>query len=248
MMTSMKLFKPLLNTIAAIMLLSVSNLAFSAELLIVSGGGYKKPMQAIIAEYQAQTGKQVDASFGNMRQITSQAQASSKIALAIGDEKFFNQTQDLFSNSLPIGEGKLVIAWAQNSPQIKTPADLKNPQISRIALPHPKKAIYGRAATEWLKAEKLETELQDVLLQASTIPQVSSYLVAREVDAGFINLTDAIGLGQRIGGYTILENGYSPIKIVAATVKGHENNPELKAFNNFLASDKAKQIFNQFGL
>lgn len=68
------------------------------------------------------------------------------------------------------------------------------------------------------------------------------------MDAGFINLTDAIGLGQRIGGYTILENGYSPIKIVAATVKGHENNPELKAFNNFLASDKAKQIFNQFGL
>lgn len=244
----MKLLKPFVNVMAAIMLLSVSNLAFSAELLIVSGGGYKKPMQALIAEYQKTTNKQVDASFGNMRQITTQAKASSKIALAIGDEKFFKQTNDIFSNYQPLGEGKLVIAWAQNRPQITTAADLKNSDISRIAMPHPKKAIYGLAATEWLKTEKLETALEEVLLQASTIPQVSSYLVAREVDAGFINLTDAIGLKNRIGGYTVLESGYTPIKIVAATIKGHEDNDELKAFTDFLASPKAREIFTKFGL
>lgn len=214
-----------------------SQTARAADLTIVAGGGYKKPMQAIIADYEKTTGKKVDASYSNMRQILAQAKASSKIALVVGDKKFLNETK-LFATYQPIGQGKLVIAWANGSPAIQNAADLKNPHISRIAMPHAKKAIYGRAATQWLKSENLNTDLQEVIMQASTIPQVSSYLVAREIDAGFINLTDAIGLGDRIGGYHVLAQGYEPIEIVAGIVQEHKDNPELIAFQRFLTSEK----------
>lgn len=241
--------KPITNImlIIGLTLTFFSQFAAAADLTIVAGGGYKKPMQTLIAHYQKTTGKQVNASYSNMRQILAQAKASSKIALVVGDKRFLSKT-DLFNTYQPLGEGKLVIAWANGSPPIKKASDLNNSLISRVAMPHAKKAIYGRAASEWLKSKKLNARLQDVLMQASTIPQVSSYLVAREIDVGFINLTDAIGLGDRIGGYTSLNDGYSKIEIVAGMVKGYENNTELKAFQTFLASKQAKEIFEMYGL
>jgi molybdate transport system substrate-binding protein len=244
----MKSIKQLFIIAVSLFALSHASWSYAAELVIVSGGGYKKPMQEVINAYQAETGKQVDASYGNMRQITAQAQASSKIALAIGDQKFFSQTDKLFAGYQSIGEGKLVIAWATGSPAIKQDNDLTNLQITRIAHPHAKKAIYGRAAIEWLAANNLQDKVMDTVMQASTVPQVSSYLVAREIDAGFINLTDAIGLGDRIGGYKVLDKGYTPIKIVAATVDGHQQDAELVAFRDFLKTEQAQKIFQRYGL
>ena len=219
----------------------------AADLTIVSGGGYKKPIQAVIHAYHQKTDQVVEAGYGNMRQILSQTEASSKIALIIGDRRFLSQSKQA-TQFQTLGKGQLVIAWAKGSPAIGNAQDLTQSAISRIAYPHAKKAIYGRAATEWLKTQQLTNPLQEKLMQVATVPQVSSYLVAREIDAGFINLTDAIGLGDKIGGYLALTEGYEPIEIVAAQVTGRELKKSTQDFLTFLASDEARKIFKQYGM
>ncbi|WYD79438.1 MAG: hypothetical protein V8K32_08955 [Candidatus Electrothrix gigas] len=103
----------ILCTAAALLLSLLTGVPIQAahaeNLQILSGGGYKKPMQAVIAAYRKQSGKQVVAGYGNMRQILSQAKASGKTALVIGDEKFLRQ-EDIFAGFQPIGAGTLVIA------------------------------------------------------------------------------------------------------------------------------------------
>ena len=241
----------ILCTAAALLLSLLTGVPIQAahaeNLQILSGGGYKKPMQAVIAAYRKQSGKQVVAGYGNMRQILSQAKASGKTALVIGDEKFLRQ-EDIFAGFQPIGAGTLVIAWARTSPAISKPADLSRPEITRIALPDRKKAIYGRAAGEWLLSRNLAASLHDKLLQVATIPQVSAYLVAGEVDAGFINLTDAVGLQDRIGGYLPLTSGYEKIVIVAGIIRGHEDEPKTENFLDFLSSASATALFQDYGL
>jgi len=225
-------------------------LAFAAmadNLQIVAGGGYKKPILAVAQAYQAQTGQTVEASFGNMRQILSQTEASSQIALVVGDKKFLEKEKFLVEFH-SLGQGKLVIAWAHNSPAILKAEDLTNDAITRIAHPDVKKAVYGQAAIEWMQSQNVFTPLEKKLIQVATVPQVSSYLVAREVDAGFINVTDAIGLGDKIAGYTELNTGYTPILIVAGIVHGHENNQQLKDFLQFLSSETAKNILKKYGM
>lgn len=219
----------------------------SEDLQILSGGGYKKPMQAVIAAYRQQTGKQVTAGYGNMRQILSQAKASDRTALVIGDEKFLRQ-ENLFAGFQPIGTGRMVIAWARTGSAVKGAKDLLRPEITRIARPDRKKAIYGRAASEWLQSNQLTRPLHDKLLQVATIPQVSAYLVAGEVDAGFINLTDAIGLKDKIGGYLPLTSGYGKIVIVAGIIRGHEDEPKTQNFLDFLSSATATPLFQDYGL
>ncbi|MCI5183926.1 MAG: hypothetical protein D3921_15645, partial [Candidatus Electrothrix sp. AW1] len=85
----------ILCTAAALLLSLLTGVPIQAahaeNLQILSGGGYKKPMQAVIAAYRKQSGKQVVAGYGNMRQILSQAKASGKTALVIGDEKKSNR-------------------------------------------------------------------------------------------------------------------------------------------------------------
>ena len=85
-------------------------------------------------------------------------------------------------------------AWPIGKAPIAADADLSAPGIGRIALPDAEKAIYGLAATEWMKSRGIHETLQAKLITAATVPQVTSYLVAGEVDAGFINVTDAIGV------------------------------------------------------
>lgn len=236
---------------AAALSLFVAFNAQAQSLQIVAAGGYKKPMMKVIEAYTAQTGKSVEASFGNMRQIITQAQAADNVALVIGDERFL-KSEAFLSGFEMIGKGKLVLAWATSTLALSTPADLIRDDITRIAHSDYKKAIYGKATSEWLSQQSFHTALQDKLMQVATIPQVSSYLVAREVDAGFINLTDAIGLGDKIGGYLLLEQGYSEINIVAGLVKqssSHtQNNTEAKAFLAFMQSPAAQSIFKQFGM
>jgi molybdate transport system substrate-binding protein len=227
-------------------LLAISS-AQAGELRLLAAGGYKKSMQAVLAAYQKQTGQQAEAGYGNMRQILSQAKLTGQAALVIGDEKFLRQ-EDIFASFQPIGEGRLVLAWAQGSPAISTPEDLTRPEVGRIAHPDKSKAIFGRAATEWLRSAQLDQKLQAKLIQAATVPQVSSYLAAKEVDAGFISLTDAIGLGGKIGGYLPLPSGYEKIVIVAGTIKGHENDAAAKDFLAFLTGPQARRIFKEHGM
>jgi molybdate transport system substrate-binding protein len=221
--------------------------AMADNLQIVAGGGYKKPILAVIQAYQAHTNQSIEASFGNMRQIISQATASSQIALVIGDKKFLEK-ESFLGDFHTLGQGKLVIAWAHNSHAILQAKDLTDSTVSRIAHPDIKKAVYGQAAIEWMTSQHLLDILEGKLIQTATVPQVSAYLVAREIDAGFINLTDAIGLGDKIAGYTKLDTGYTPITIVAGIVHGHENDPQVKDFLQFLTLETAKHIFEEYGM
>ena len=217
------------------------------NLTVVSGAGYKKPVMKLVELYRANGGQDVDASFGNMQQIIAQTQASSAVALMFGDEKYL-QKLPFLSGFQTLGVGKLVVAWPKGKAAIAADADLSAPAIKRIALPDAEKAIYGLAASEWMKSRNLAESLQGKLITAATVPQVTSYLVAGEVDAGFINVTDAIGVADKIGGYRLLEDGYTPIRIVVGTVKGHENDPGLREFLEFLRSERALEVLRGFGM
>ena len=83
----------------------------------------------------------------------------------------------------------------------------------------------------------------------ATVPQVSAYLVSGEVDAGFINLTEALGVRERIGGYLEIDRAlYSPIRIVGGIVKGFEHQESVEALATFLKSDEAREILGKHGL
>ncbi len=231
-----------------------------ADLLIMAGAGYKRPVEALCADFTRETGIAVERSYGNLQQIFAQARASGRVDVLIGDADFIDHAKDL---NLPqrqmLGQGKLVLAWrrkllGRRSPDPITDPVRDLPQMQSITLPNPKQAIYGRAAEQWLEAKGLWAPLQDKLKIVQTVPQVSAYLTSGQIDAGFMNLTEALAVKGQLGGFITLQPGadsYAPIDIVAAfPIAGAQ--PESAAsrtqFAQFLQGAAAQAILRNAGL
>lgn len=219
------------------------------ELWIASGAGYKKPIMEISTRFYNKSGIKINQIFGNMQAVSVQVKQSGQIGILIGDKNFLkNKTMGMeYDSYTPMGKGILVLAYPK-SVKLTSISDILNDNIKRISMPDTVKAIYGKAAMELLSSRHYYNRIKEKIILSATVPQVSSYLVSGEVDAGFINLTDAIGLKDKIGGYITIINGYTSIQIVAGIIKGYEEDNATIEFINYLKTDECKDILTRFGL
>jgi molybdate transport system substrate-binding protein len=219
------------------------------SLYIAAGAGYKKPILEISKNFTEDTGIAVFPIFGNMQTVSTQVQQSGQVGVLIGDRSFLENPKlgISYSEFQIIGRGKLVLAYSSHSP-VDGVSSLLEDRIEKISMPDKDKAIYGKAAYEFLNATGIWNDLEPKILIASTVPQVSSYLISEEIDAGFINLTDAIAIKDQIGGYYQLEENVPEIEIVAGIVKDFAENKEVGKFTAYLQEEKSLEILESYGL
>ncbi|WP_449369902.1 molybdate ABC transporter substrate-binding protein [Thiomonas sp.] len=232
----------------------------ASPLLLMAGAGYKRPVEALCADFTRETGMAVDRSYGNLQQIFAQARASGRVDVLIGDADFIDHAKGLhLPQRLTLGQGKLVLAWRRKLPGRTSPDPITDPvrdlqKMQSIALPNPQQAIYGRAAEQWLRAKALWTPLQDKLKIVQTVPQVSAYLTTGQIDAGFLNLTEVLAVKGQLGGHVELQPGagsYAPIDIVAAfpAAGAHPSTASTRErFRQFLHSPQAQAVLRRSGL
>lgn len=221
--------------------------ARAESLTVAAGAGYKKLVTDLAASFEAASGRKVELIFGNMGQVTTQAKTSGKIQMIIGEQAFLKQAQVSMASFHELGRGVLVVAWPKGR-AVKDLAALADPEVGRIAMPDATKAIYGKAGGEALAKAGLAGKVKDKLLVVATVPQVTTYVLTGEVDAGLTNLTDVMGLGGQIGGYFKVDPAlYTPISIGAAVISGAAH-PDLAAFSAFLASPKGQELARKHGL
>ncbi|SFJ53557.1 molybdate transport system substrate-binding protein [Desulfomicrobium apsheronum] len=215
-------------------------------LLIASGAGYKTVVEALSEAYAKQSDATVERIYGNMGQIIGQAQTSGKVDMLIGEEGFLRSSALLLAESAPLGTGRLVMAWPSGKEE---PADLKSAAVTRIAVPDPKRAIYGKAAREYLENSGQADALKDKLVVVGTVPQVFTYLTTNEVDAGFINLTQAVAVKDKIGGFREMDQSlYDPIAISCIRLETSPSPEAARNFAKFLKTGTARSIIAAHGL
>lgn len=230
-------------------------------LLLMAGAGYKRPVEALCAAFTQATGVAVERSYGNLQQVLAQAKASGRVDVLVGDADFIDKAKDLqLPQRVALGQGILALAWRRNLP---VPAGLSGlagvrellatPTYS-VTLPNPQQAIYGNAARQLLQAQGLWDGLQARLKVVGTVPQVSAYLTAGEVDIGFMNLTEALAVKDQLGGFIQLPSGpgsYAVVNIVAA-MPDVSKMPVAPAnqtqFARFLGTPVAQDILRRAGL
>lgn len=79
--------------------------------------------------------------------------------------------------------------------------------------------------------------------------QVTSYVASGEVDAGFINQTDAIGAGSNIGGFLEVSSTlYEPVEVVCGLLAPAKSSDVANDFSRFLTTEPARVILRRFGL
>jgi len=241
----------IIGTVLCLLLLFLgASLAAAQTLMIASAAGYKKPVAEATKSFEKATGIKTDAAFGNIQMVASQAKQTGEISCIVGDRKFLAALGPTvtFSVYQPIGKGILVLAYRKGV-SLDRVEDLASDKVKTIFMPEDKKAIYGTAGTEVLKSYGYTSKLAGKITRVATLPQVVSYLLAGEADAGFINLTETMANKDRLGGYLVVpQERYTEILIVAGVVKGFENKPETKRFTDYLKTKEARDIFGKYGV
>ncbi|MHC1789432.1 molybdate ABC transporter substrate-binding protein [Solidesulfovibrio sp.] len=222
--------------------------ALAESLTVAAGAGYKKPVTELAKAFETASGITTERMFGNMGQVTTQAKGSGAIDVLIGEKGFLEAAGFSLDGAVVLGRGVLVVAWPKGR-TLAAPADIAAPGVTRLAMPDPARAIYGKAAARYLERTGLEKAVAGKLLVVATVPQVTTYLQSGEVDAGFVNRTDVMDAGESIGGYIEIDQSlYDPIEIVAVAVAGAKNAAAAKAFATFLAGPEARDIARRHGL
>ena len=128
---------------------------------------------------------------------------------------------------------------------------LKDEKISKIAIANPKTAPYGKAAVEAMKNAGVYNDIKKKFVYGESISQTVSYAVTA-TDIGLIAKSSLYSpkmarFKKGINWSEVNSKLYTPINQGIVILKEGEKNTEVEAFYNFILSEKAKKIFEDFG-
>lgn len=147
--------------------------------------------------------------------------------------------KDLVKNSL--------VLVTSNDSKISSIDSLNSDAVSKIALGEPSSVPAGKYADETLTSLAIKDSLNNKLVFAKDVKEVLAWTASGNADAGFVYLSDALSSdGVKIV-ETISEEYHSPITYPVAIIKDSDDIDAAKAFEDFLFTDEAQEIFEKYG-
>lgn len=219
---------------------------------VTTGAGYIPVVKKVVEVCQNPASGKIQESYGgNIGQMLAQVSSGSGVNVVITDKTTLTKmkTPVKFSVLQPLGKTPLVLIWKKGL-TIESTADLAAGKVARIAHPDAKAAVYGRAGVEWVSHQSADFQktVKPKLMQVAGVPQVASYVVRGEVDAGFVNYQAAMKNKEKLGGMMTINDGYAPIEMVAAVVAGQEKDAGVADFLKCLQGPKVKKVLNKVGI
>ncbi len=241
-----------LSAAAGAISLSLAATGAFAAATVTTGAGYVPVVKKLVEVCQKDTGAAVSGSYGgNIGQMLAQIASGSGVNVVISDTNTLKRikTDVKFSRTEMLGTTPMMLVWRKGV-MIKSTDDLATKAVSRIAHPDARAAIYGRTALEWVanRGKSEQDAIKPKLLQVSGVPQVVSYVLRSEVDAGFVNYQAAMSNKDKLGGVMPVTDGYAPIEMAAFVVQGAEKDADVAAFLKCLKSESARKVLGKAGI
>ena len=223
--------------------------ALADEVTLAAGAGFRRPIGEIATAFEAMSGHKVLQIYGHLGQVFAQAREGRQVSLVCGDRVAVEAAPGLkYSRMARLGLGWLVIAYRKGL-AMTAAGDIARPEFKRIGIPDQAQATYGKAGRQFLQRSNLAATIDSRLIAVATVPQVTSYVASGEVDAGFLNATDAMGAAGNLGGMVeVAPDLYDAVEVVCAIMSPAKDAAVAEAFANFLASEKARAIRARHGL
>ncbi len=225
--------------------------ASAKELHLLAGAGLRGPTDAVIKQFEKETGISVMVEYGGSGKLLARYHASGRGDLFMPGDYFYIlrlQQENKVAADAPLLFHTPVIAVnkAKNL-SIATIKDLSTPGL-RLALGDPKAMALGRTADEILKNSGYEKEiLKNLTVYGATVKQLALYVSQGTVDASIIARADAFQLRDKIRSVAIPEHLYTPSKIGIAVLSTSHNLEDAMTFLNYIREPQRIKIFTDAG-
>jgi len=237
------------------LLLSLAVPAFSGPLTVAVAANVKFAFDDLQAAFRKEAGIDIKPIFSSSGKIVAQVRNGAPYDVFLSADMDFPEAlyKDGFTTAAPrvYGYGSLVI-WTMNDFDLGNwPALMASSAVHKIAIPNPKLAPYGREAVKAIKHLKIYESLEPKLVYGESVSQTNQYLDSRAADIGFTAKSVVVSPEMKGKGkwVEVPKEAYEPIaQGVVILMHGQENNAQAaNKFYDFLASPKARAIFQQYG-
>jgi len=197
----------------------------------------------------------VNVTLGSSGKLTAQIKNGAPYQLFMSANMLYPET--LYSDGIAITKPKIyaqgALAYLSTKEQDFTKGIklVEDATIAKIAVANPKTAPYGKAAIEAMTNGAVYENVKSKLVYAESISQTVSYAVTA-TDIGIIAKSSLYSpkmaqYKKDINWAEIDPKLYKPINQGIVILKNGETNREVKAFYDFMLSEKAKKILMDFG-
>ena len=227
------------------------NVVAQDKISVAVASNYISAFKEIVADFEAKTKIQVEATFSSTGNLYSQIVngAPYDLFLSADEERPAILSKDGLAEKPIIYARGRVILWSANKDFCKAATwqdSLKSARIKKIAISNPATAPYGAAAKVALQKAGLWDNLQSKLVNAQDIAQSFQYANTSAVDAGFCSLSAAASSEGKSGCFFIIPEAPDIVQS-ACVLKRTKNRIGVERFAEFLLLPAVKNIKMKFG-
>lgn len=146
-----------------------------------------------------------------------------------------------------LGNALTLIASAEKASVVTGAESLTRADIESISIGTPDSVPAGKYAQQSLESLGVWDQIQDKIVFARDVRQVLEYVDTGNVDCGLVYKSDALMLETGVVIGDLPEDSHSPIVYPAALIKEAAQRDSAMAFFEYLQTDSAKDIFEQYG-
>lgn len=231
--------------------------SFSAtadEVSVAVAANFAAPMEHIATRFTQDTGDKLVISYGATGKFYAQIKNGAPFEVFLSadqkhPQKLIQEKQAIPGSEFTYAIGKLVL-WSPKPNQVNHYGDvLKSSSFKHLAMANPKLAPYGIAAKEVLEKGGFWDRYQDRLVLGENITQAHQFVATGNAELGFVALSQIKKQGKELEGsfWMIPQKMYSPLKQQAVLLKRGKESAAAKRFVEYLKSDKARTIIQEFG-
>ena len=239
--------------LAAIVAVSTVFSARAERVMIFAAASLMDCLREIATTYEQQTGDQLVFNFASSGILARQIEAGAPADIFFSADEarmgalekkglLINGTrQARLSNSL------VIVVPADSTLGLKSPQDLANQSVQRIALGNPATVPAGSYAKEYLTRLDLWARVESKVLPTENVRAALAAVEAGNADASIIYRTD-VASSQRVTVVFEVPPGAGPrISYPMALVQGTQHIAAARRCLQYLAGEKAGGVFQRYG-
>ncbi|MFV7789336.1 molybdate ABC transporter substrate-binding protein [Aliarcobacter lanthieri] len=229
---------------------------FAGTVNIAVAANVSYAINDLIAEFnKTNPDTKIEVVLGASGKFTAQIQNGAPFDIFMSADMKFPETlyKEKLTATEPVvyAQGSLAMLSAKEIDFSKGIEVVINDNIKKVAIANPKTAPYGTAAIEALKNANILDKVESKFVYAESISQAVTYALTA-ADIGFIAKSllyeDKMAkYKENVHWVSVDPKLYTPIDQGIVVLNKAKDNAEAKAFYEFILSDKAKEIFKNFG-
>lgn len=237
--------------VLSLLAVMLSGPSTAAELRLCAAAGLIQPVERLVNDFQNKTGHTVVVDFDGSGRLVAKIKLSGMGDVFMPGGLMYIQQLEKENKIL---SWKPVVAYtpviAVNKAKladITALSDLAKPGL-RLALGDPGAMAYGAIAAEILERAGIKAVVtKNVVVYGATVKQLALYVAQGEVEASIIGRADAFQFKDRVAMVAIPEIYYDEEIAPAAVLRSSTNIQAATALQDFLASQEALTVFEDFG-